>query len=136
MSTFKKIILAELKAKGLSRIASKIKSIRKDVNSVRVRTVDLFKQDRELLQSILDTYTAGRFDGMQDLYVYDRTKPEREFSVKYAFLNNEFSEIERGKIKDVLRLKYDVVDDTTAQRVFGRWYDQVVWTRLCELGEH
>lgn len=135
MATFKKIILAELKAKGLSRIVSKIKSIRKDVNSVRVRTVDLFKQDRELLQSILDTYTAGRFDGMQDLYVYDRTKPEREFSVKYAFLNNEFSELEQDKIKDILRLKYDVVDDTTAQRAFGRWYDQVVWTKLCELGE-
>lgn len=133
--TPKKTILDELKSMGLSRIASKIKSIRKDNNSIRVQTVDLFKQDRENLQALLDSYTQGTFDGMQDLYVYDKTKPEKSFSVKYAFLNNEFSEVEREKIKSMLRLKYDVVDDQTSQRAFGRWYDQMIWTKLCELGE-
>lgn len=98
--------------------------------------MDLFKQDREVLQALLDTYTQGRFDGMQDLYVYDKEKPERAFSVKYAFLNNEFSEAEREKIKSTLRLKYDVTDDPSSQRIFNRWYDQVVWTKLCELGEY
>ncbi len=136
MSTPKKIILNELKSKGLSRIASKIKSIRKDGNSIRVETVDLFRQDRELLQNVLDTYTQGTFDGMQDLYVYDSSKPKREFSVKYAFLNNEFSDVEREKIKAQLRMKYDVFDDTSSMRVFNRWFDQVVWTKLCELGEY
>lgn len=136
MATPKKIILDELKSKGLSRIVSKIKSIRKDKNSIRVEAVDLFKQDRETLQALLDTYTQGSFDGVQDLYVYNKTKPEREFSVKYAFLNNEFSEVEREKIKSMLRLKYDVIDDQSSQRVFNRWYDQVVWTKLCELGEY
>lgn len=136
MATPKKIILDELKSKGLAQIVSKIKSIRKDKNSIRVETLDLFKQDRETLQALLDTYTQGKFDGMQDLYVYDKAKPERAFSVKYAFLNNEFSEVEREKIKTMLRLKYDVMDDQSSQRVFHRWYDQVVWTKLCELGEY
>ena len=135
MKTFKAFLRNELKQRGLSRIATRIKSVTTDNNSVRVMTIDLFRQDRELLQSILDEYTQGSFDGMQDMYIYDSSKESKEFSFKYAFLNNSFSDDVEEKVKDTLRLKYDVIDDKTSMARLGRWYNAALWQELTKLGE-
>lgn len=134
MKTFKKILITELKDKGLSRIVSCIKSVRIDGNSARVVTVDLFKQDREILKGILEQYEKGSFDGMTDCYNFDNSKPKKEVMFMYVFLENWFSDNSYDKVESELKLKYDVIDDATSQKTFGLWYDQVVWTKLSERG--
>ena len=81
MKTFKKIILDDLKAQGLDRIACKIKSITHEHyangNTLRVSTWVISQGDRTVLQSILNEYKEGYFDGMTDSYVRKPCTKER-----------------------------------------------------------
>lgn len=93
--TFKKIILEDLEKRGRQDLAKKIKSITYESfsmgNAVRVETLDLFKKEREELDSILKEYAYGRFDGMTD-YAYSERDHSKERQAKYVTLNNRFSE--------------------------------------------
>lgn len=135
--SFKKVLFAELKEKGLERIISHITSVTTERysggSSARVRTRDLFADDREALEKIVDGYQHGSFDGMQDLYTYQ--KVEKPLSFKYTFTENEFSEEIRAKMRDKLASEYGVTDDESCYKVFGHWYDRTFHRKLYELKE-
>lgn len=135
--TFKTIIMDDLKAQGLAHIAQKITSITyKSYSggcSVDVSSVNLFKADREKLESILKDYEQGSFDGMQDLYEYKKGPTTKERLVKYAFLRNEFTQEIKDGVKLILANQWDIIDDTTAQAKMGVWYDQATHRILQQL---
>ena len=133
MATFKKILKDILKERGLSTISSKIVSVKTEANSARVRTLNLFKSERETLEKILGEFEQGHFDGMQDLYVYSREESKHAVSFKYIFLNNEFAPAIVEQIKTKLREEWDIVDDKTAQEKKACWYDVAVNRELCAL---
>lgn len=127
-TTFKKLILDELKAMGRQDIASKITSITSSVysggSSIDVRAVNLFKAEREVLNALLDTYTDGDFDGMTDSYTYKETS--REHTVKYAFLNNVFSEEIINAVKARLEKEYGITDNKSCFEKKHIWLDQAI----------
>lgn len=131
--TFKKILLNELKAAGRKDIAAKIKSVRCDHNSARVETTDLFKADREYVETILSKYRKGHFDGMTDSYVYDNRRTDVDRQFMYIFLNNDFSQGVKELIKKDLAEKWEITNDQTAMAKRGAWFDQIVWRDLCAL---
>jgi len=118
----KTVILKDLNARGLQTIVRKINSISKSGGSVNVATTNLFASEYSVLQSVLDTYTSGSFDGMQDMYVYDN-KPKKEFSVKYLFIRNTWTPDFEDKAKLILKEKYGVTNDETSQTAFRSWFD-------------
>jgi hypothetical protein len=129
----KKMVLDALKAEGLEHLAKKIKSIRKDNNSLRVEGVNLFKSEREALDRFLGRYEHGTFNGMIDLYEYDREKPQQPLMFKYVFLSNEFEAAIDAAIRAKLANERDVTDDNSAMARMGCWYDQAIHRLKCEL---
>ncbi len=135
--TFKKIILDDLKEQGLHRIVNKITSIKyKSYSggcSVDVKTVNLFKTDREILKNILDQYKDGDFNSMEDIYEYRKDGPVKERYAKYVFLNNEFTQDIKDKIKEVLAVQWDIHNDKDCMEKSRCWYDQKVHQLINEL---
>jgi hypothetical protein len=136
-TTFKKLILDDLKAQKLHVLVEKIKSIRYDSfaggDSVSVKAVNLTKSQRETLRAILDDYTDGHFDGMYDIYEYkkgDATKPR---TAKYVSLDNEFSDDVRNRVIAILHDQWGITDDTTAREKMNCWFDQAVWRLIQDL---
>lgn len=133
---FKTLILSDLKAQGLTDLAKKIKSIRyrsySGGDSFDVQTENLFCSERKRLESILSEYQAGNFDGMIDLYENkkEQTKPR---TAKFVHLHNEMTDDLRAYAKELLKNKWEVIDDDTAQDKFRCWYNQAVHRVLYEL---
>jgi hypothetical protein len=95
MKTFKKIILDDLKAQGLSGISQKVKSITyhkySGGSSVTVEAQNLQDEERETLKKILSNYEDGTFNPMEDIYEYKKSLVKKERTAKYVFLNNTAS---------------------------------------------
>lgn len=127
-TTFKKLIMDELKSKGLHSIANKIYSIKYETysggDSVRVYTTNLFKTERKTLDAILDCYQDGDFDGMNDLYTH-RKGQARVRTAKYVMLNNKYTQEVENSVIEHLKNHWDVYDDKTAQAKFRCWFDSV-----------
>lgn len=133
LPTFKKIFLSELKAAGRKDIAAKVKSVRTDHNSVTIETIDLFKSDREFVETLLSKYKMGHFNGMNDSYEYDNRRTDVARQYMYVFLNNGFSEGVKELVKKDLAEKWEITNDATALKKRGAWFDQIVWRDLCQL---
>lgn len=119
--TFKKLILDELKAAGLSLIASKITSIRFKSYaggcSVNVTAKDCVKEEREQLEKIVDNYQECDFDGMQDLQTYRINKASHPFRAKYAFVRYENTPEFEAKTMEILASKWDILTKKVAGNV-------------------
>lgn len=137
MKTFKKIILDDLKAQGLGHIAAKITSIRYRAfaggDSVDVSAVNLVKAEREKLEGILREYQYGKFDGMQDLYEYDREPATKSRQAKFVSLSHEWTQDMKERIKVTLAKDWDITDDQSAMARMGCWYDQASHRLLSQL---
>lgn len=135
--TFKKLILDDLKSQGLYDIVTKITSIRyrsfAGGDSVDVAAVDLGKSQREKLESILREYQAGSFDGMQDLYTYDRNSTKVR-QAKYVHLRHKFSKDIKAKLEARILDQFDINpnDDMDCYKKTGQWKDQFLWRKMCE----
>jgi hypothetical protein len=134
--TFKKIIFDDLKKRDLHHIIYAIKSVRYETfsmgNALRVQTLNLFKSDRAILESILKGYEYGRFDAMTD-YSYSEKDPTKERQAKYVTLTNEFSDVIKQAAKHHLEQDLGVTDDKSAQDKLGIWYDTAIWRTLQNL---
>lgn len=134
--TFKKLILDDLKAQGHHTIAAKIKSIRYESfsmgSSVDVDGVDLFKEEREILKSLLDDYTYGTFDPYTDCSGVKENTANKVRRAKYVHLNNEFSNPVKEKAIVHLGNYYGIFDDETAQEKRRCWYDTALWRVMSE----
>jgi hypothetical protein len=137
--TFKKLILDNLKAMNRQDIAKKINSITYRSysmgDSVDVRATDLGKEQRETLEALLNEYQDGHFDGMQDLYVYNRTvnKPR---TAKYVHLVHEFTPETKAKLTAMIENKWDIpADDRECFKKFNQWRDAVLWRFMSEMQE-
>lgn len=102
-------------------------------NAVRVKTYDLWKEERETLESILRKYQYGSFDSMQDMYVMDRAKSTVERQAKFVTLTNEFTYETRMKMKEVLRDQWGIIDDQSSHDKRGIWYETAVFRDLNQL---
>lgn len=131
--TFKKIILDDMKANGLGHLVPKIKSIRYESysmgSSVRVKSLDLFKEEKAAMESLLAKYQYGHFDGMQDLYEISNSRDDIR-QAKFVFLNNEYSEPVKRAVDVYLEKVFGVTDDETAQKKMHCWKDSAVWQTI------
>lgn len=133
MKTAKTIILTALKKSELAYLASKVKSVKKDsYTRLRIKTENMFNKERDLFNAFLEQFRDGHFDGMYDIYEYKKEGVNSECSFKYVFVENKFTPEFEEKAKAHL-LTYGVSDDETSRKVFGRWYQQMVWTKLSEM---
>ena len=126
--------------KQLSNHAQVAKTIRAHIKSngiqARVKAsshscVNVYLEDElpatvKLVRDFCEGFQAGRFDGMQDLYVYDkgRTGP----TVNYVFVSNSYSSDVRADAEQYL------VDNYAAEengQIAGMWTDQAVHQVLC-----
>lgn len=132
--SFKKLILDELKESDFSSVVKKIKSIRSKSysggSSLDVDAVDLNKKERDYLDSIVKSYQYGSFDSMNDIYVYSEKENRRPKTVKYAFLNVEYSTELKAKMAEDLLEKFDVSDNERAWEVFNCDLNTVIY-RMC-----
>lgn len=91
-TTFKKIILDDLKAQGRKDIADKIYSVKyksfSGGDSVDVYARNLTDAEYTFVENLLYQYQDGYFDSMQDMYVYDRENKKTR-TAKYLFVRNE-----------------------------------------------
>jgi hypothetical protein len=55
--------------------------------------------DYEEVEKIVDSYQAGHFDGMQDMYVYDDDREPGKPTAKYTFTNKSWSEANTAALK-------------------------------------
>jgi len=113
------IIKKELNKHG---IKSRIKSSNySGGNSIHVYVQDQLPATIELIEDFCSQFQAGYFDGMQDMYVYnrDRTGP----TVSYIFVNNEISEERRESAKAFVNSYY-------ADPGVGYEFDRLVWEQL------
>lgn len=126
--TFKKIILADLKARKLDAIAAKITSIRyrsfAGGDAVDVSATNLYGSERAKLQEIVREYMGGSFDGMQDLYTHHNTKTAR--SAKYTSLHCEYTPEWKEWARAMVVNDYGVTNDQEAQKQHGQWFDVLV----------
>ena len=133
--TFKKLILDELKTLNETSIISKIKSITYDPytmgDAVRVKAVNLGRGERERLETLLDSYQYGHFDGMQDMYIASNIDKNKR-QAKYVTLTNEFCD----SVKEIIRnnlARQGVSNDDEARAKCNCWLDQVIWRKLNDL---
>jgi len=130
--TFKKLILDELKQKGLTSIVKKIKSVRYSTyaggSSLDVTIIDPTKTEREALKPIVEQYQAGHFNGMEDIYEYREVKTAR--SVKYAFMNVEYSDAAKAEVAEEIKQKFGVSDDAESMKTFGCWLSQAIFREI------
>ena len=131
--TFKKIILDDLKVLNRQDIIKKITSIVADHSSVKVRTKNLFKTQRDWFDAYLHKYEMGHFDGMTDCYEYNNRRDDVERQVRFVFLDNDFCEELKKEMKENLVEKWGITDDQTAMKARGRWYDQCIYCDLLDL---
>jgi hypothetical protein len=135
MKTFKKMIMKDLK--NHPNIREKITSIRYRSfsmgDAVDVDAINLHKEEREILESILNEYEAGYFDGMTDMYEYKRGPSTKERTAKYVHLHNEFSDLYKQAAKNYLAKIFDVIDDATAMAKWNCWYDTLIYRELCKI---
>lgn len=136
LPTFKKLIISELKEKGEIKIIKKISSIRfssfSGGSAVDVKAVDLTKSERRLLEKVLIEYKSGSFNSYEDLYEYSKIRT-RVRTAKYVSLNNHFSEITKTRVKEDLKDKFGVIDQTSAWSIFDCDFETIVWRKMCEL---
>lgn len=118
-------------------IWKKIKSVRYETYSggcsLRVSAVDLLKDEREIVEKILEEYQDGHFNSMEDIYEYKKEGTKKERSVKYAFLNNDFSAEMRACGTASLAETYNVIDNDTSFKTFGCDYNTALWRYLNRL---
>lgn len=113
------IIKKELNKHG---IKSRIKSSNySGGNSIHIYVQDQLPATIELIEDFCSQFRAGYFDGMQDMYVYnrDRTGP----TVSYVFINNEISDERRKMAEDFVRGYF-------SNPGFGYDFDRLVWDQL------
>lgn len=128
--TFKKLILDDIKARGLDHIAKKVTSIKyksfSGGDSVDVSIKNAWKSERETLKNLLDEYHDGHFNGMIDCYEYKETNKAR--TAKYVHYQNEFSPEHYEAAQKYLLDEYGIQkgDDDRASEVLGRWYNESV----------
>lgn len=127
--TFKKLILEDLKSQGLNAIAKKIKSITQK-SSVRVLALDLTKAERDTLESILNEYKAGYFDGMTDCYVYKKASSKKPRTAQYVFLEVKYSEATKQAARDALKENRGVIDEKTAWDCMGCGYETAIYRQI------
>ncbi len=127
-TTFKKIILDDIKKRKLGHIAAKITSIRyrsfAGGDAVDVSATNLYGSERKTLEAIVREYMGGSFDGMQDLYTYHDTKTAR--SAKYTSLHCEYTPEWKDWARAVVVNDYGVTNDQEAQKQHGQWFDVLV----------
>ncbi len=70
---------------------------------------------------------------MTDMYNYDNKNNNVERQAKYVHLNNEFTDDIKLLVKDYLKDKCLIVDDTTSMARRNCWYDQAQWRIICQL---
>jgi hypothetical protein len=137
MKTFKKIILDDLKNQKRMDIAKKITTIRyrsfAGGDAVDVKAVNLNKEQRDVLESILRQYQKGKFDGMYDIYNYDEVKSTKERTAKYVHLQHEFSNDVREWAIEKLKNEWEIFDDKSAQEKRGCWFEEAIYRELREL---
>ena len=134
-TTFKKLILDDLKSQGKSDIVAKIKSITYESfsggNAVRVKAIDLNKSQREFLENLLNEYQYGTFDSMTDCQGYkDSPKPR---SAKFVQLSHVFSTEVRAKVIAKMVTEWGITDDKSCQEKRHCWLDAAVWRDLNDL---
>lgn len=135
-TTFKKLILDDLKSQGRKDIADKIKSITYDTyaggDAVRVKAYDLGKEQREFLYSLLREYQDGHFDGMQDLYIYDKTNSKAR-TAKYVQFNHDFTPAVEERLIAKLKDQYAGLDsDAECRAAHNDWLDPFLWRKMNE----
>lgn len=134
-TTFKKLIKDELKSKGLKNLSDKIVSIRYSSfsmgNAIDIETLDMFKSERDQLESIVSKYQYGSFDGMTDCYNMDN-RDDSIRQVKYVHTQHYFSEEIKQAVNQEL-IKQGIIDDKTAQEKRGYWLNQVQHMELYKL---
>jgi hypothetical protein len=133
--TFKTLIKSDLKAMKQESIAKKIISVRYDSfsmgDSVDVKSIDLGKKDREILENLLAEYKSGSYNSLEDLYEYKKTKSKTR-TAKFVSLKNEFSDSTKAKIKKSLEEK-GVIDNDSSWKILNCWYDEAMWKGLTAL---
>ena len=125
MTTFKKLILDELKALKRGDIVSKIRSIKSSYSSINIYTTDLEPEQTIALQCVVAKYKMGKFDGMIDSYDYSNVIKDLP-QVQYVFINNDFSEKAKETAKEFLKNTWATVNDQEALDKFGFYFDQIV----------
>jgi hypothetical protein len=68
-------------------------------DSVTVSSVDVPPAIKDQVESLIDSYKSGYFDGMQDLYVYVK-RDDNLPTVKYTHFRNEMSDKTRDAIEE------------------------------------
>ncbi|MBA3754838.1 MAG: hypothetical protein H0X02_00785 [Nitrosomonas sp.] len=133
-TTFKKLILDDLKAQGYADIAKKITSVKYNSfsggDSVDVAALNLFKSERAVLEALLDQYQYGTFDAYTDCAGTKKNTHNKPRRAKYVHLRNEFSNDLREDIKELLRIDWDITDDKSAKDKRNEWYDTLIWREL------
>lgn len=135
-TTFKKLILDDLKKQGRGDIAVKITSIKHKVysggDSVTVHANDLGKEQREYLETLLDQYQDGHFDSMQDMYVYSKNQ-NKPRTAKYVSLTHEFTPAVKDKLTAMLKNEYAGLDsDQECKQAHGQYLDAFLFRKLNE----
>ena len=134
MTTFKKLILDDLKAAKLNNIVAKITSIRyrsfAGGDAVDVEATDLNKEERKALEDLLEDYQDGHFDGMTDMYNYKKGEAKKVRTAKYVHLRNDFSQATKDAAIEELKTQWEITDNDTAQAKMNTWYDTAIH-RIC-----
>ena len=123
---FKKHLLTELKALNRHDIIKKIVSVKTTTNCANVKTLGLSPTEYMDLQKILDTYSEGHFDGMQDMFVYCKA-PDKPFSFKYLFIRNEYTDRIYSKVTNILANQWGIIDDATARDRMHVWFNEAIY---------
>ena len=102
------IIRKEIKAHGIkARVTSDGYA---GGNSVNVYVKDLEPWVRKELESFVNQFQYGHFDGMQDLYEYSNSRDDIP-QVKYAFVECTYSDELKQKAYDYLRANWGGYED-------------------------
>lgn len=96
--TFKKLILADLRVKGLDAVAAKIKSIKHEHfsggDAVRVESIGLLAGEFRALNALLETYRQGSFNGAIDLYEYKKDGMAQRTAMFVTLYNQPLNDID------------------------------------------
>lgn len=88
-------------------------SVTSDYNSIRIRWTD--GPAPKKIQEITSKYKAGHFNGMEDIYEYDRSNPDLP-KAKYIFDEREVSEALKMQAAADLHIPAEEVNTYTGER--------------------
>jgi len=121
MKTFKKIILDDLKARGLIGLAKKIKSIRYETfsmgDAVRITAYDMTESQRGKLTEFVDRYKKTDFNSMDDSTTFRKERADVERRTHFITINFEYSIELKAKVAADLAAE-GVIDDPSALKKY------------------